>query len=372
MAPLRNSLKRTLLLSTFAALALFSATGYAQDNTNTGGAQTSAQPSAESSAQTSARQSSQSATPSQEETQPSRTTQPTAVITNTGAAATTDESISAPRITGGSETGGEILTGFPSLTNAPLVTTYPPPTVPPTNNAPYMHRSSAPQGTVFIAVGAILGAFGLGILIWRGIVACLLHRSVARAANAQHLANDKASFPAPPAQFYKYTDRESTPSLVPNAGRGVRRTQRGPIPSATPSQSNLFFSPTAAGGGSNNNSTNARDSRFLPSGFYAAATSSPSPAHGHSISLTNLRPESRGQYGSRNTLRESTPPESPSFGARRDFSTSSVNLSAAPGNGQRAPSAYLEDLLDENPHAFPPNTMRPGSRNANNSPGSRF
>ncbi|GKT40842.1 uncharacterized protein ColSpa_01023 [Colletotrichum spaethianum] len=364
MAPSRNSLKRTLLLSTFATLSLFSATGFAQDNTSGGDAQTSAQ--------TSAQQTSQAASSNQEDAQPTRTTQTAAVITNTGAVATTNEVISAPRITGSGETGGEVLTGFPSLTNAPIVTTYPPPTVPPTNNAPYMHRSSAPQGTVFIAVGAILGAFGLGILIWRGIVACLLHRSVARAANAQHLANDKASFPAPPAQFYKYTDRESTPSLVPNAGRGVRRTQRGPIPSATPSQSNLFFSPTAAGGGNNNNSTNARDSRFLPSGFYAAATSSPSPAHGHSISLTNLRPESRGQYGSRNTLRESTPPDSPSFGARRDLSTSSVNLSAAPGNGQRAPSAYLEDLLDENPHAFPPSSMRPGSRNANHSPGSRF
>ncbi|KAK1986606.1 hypothetical protein LZ30DRAFT_581744 [Colletotrichum cereale] len=362
MAPSRNSLKRTLLLSTFAALSLFSATGLAQDNTSGGAAQPSA----------SAKQSS----PAASTDQPTRTNPATAVISNTGVAATTAASISAPRITGGgSNTAGEILTGFPSLTNAPLVTTYPPPTVPPTNNAPYMHRSSAPQGTVFIAVGAILGAFGLGILIWRGIVACLLHRSVARAANAQHDVNDKASFPAPPAQFYKYTDRESTPSLAPAGGRGVRRTQRGPIPSATPSQSNLFFSPTAAGGGSNNNTNNpnnARDSRFLPSGFYAAATGSPSPAHGHSISLTNLRPESRGQYGSRNTLRESSPPESPSFGARHDFSTSSVNLSAAPGNGQRAPSAYLEDLLDENPHAFPPNSMRPGSRNANNSPGSRF
>ncbi|KAK1964810.1 hypothetical protein LY78DRAFT_128458 [Colletotrichum sublineola] len=370
MAPSPNSLKRTLLLSTFAALSLFSAAGLAQDNTGGGAAQPSPQSSA------SARQSSPSPSPTQEEAKPTRTNPATAVISNTGAVATTDASISAPRITGGgSETAGEVLTGFPSLTNAPLVTSYPPPTVPPTNNAPYMHRSTAPQGTVFIAVGAILGAFGLGILIWRGIVACLLHRSVARAANAQHDVNDKASFPAPPAQFYKYTDRESTPSLPPAGGRGVRRTQRGPIPSATPSQSNLFFSPTAAGGGSNtniNNTTSARDSRFLPSGFYAATTGSPSPAHGHSISLTNLRPESRGQYGSRNTLRESTPPDSPSFGARRDFSTSSVNLSAAPGNGQRAPSAYLEDLLDENPHAFPSNSMRPGSRNANHSPSNRF
>ncbi|KAF9881047.1 csi2 protein-like protein [Colletotrichum karsti] len=363
MASSRTSLKRTLLLSTFTALSLFSATGLAQDNSSGGSAATTAQ-------------TSQAAATTQRSSEtPTRTTQNQVSITNTGNVETTAETFSAPRITGGTTAAsGDELTGFPSLTNQPLTTTYPPPTVPPTNNAPFMHRSTAPQGTVFIAVGAILGAFGLGILVWRGIIACLLHRSVARAANAQHIANDKASFPAPPAQFYKYTDQESTPSLGAN-GRGVRRTQRGPIPSATPSQSNLFFSPTAAGGGGGgNNRDSVRDSRFLPSGFYAAGTSSPSHAHGHSISLTNLRPDSRGQYGgmqSRNTMRESTPPESPSFGARRDLSTSSVNLSSAPANGQRAPSAYLEDLLDENPNAFPP--AHPGSRNANNnSPGGRF
>lgn len=348
MGPSRVSLKRTRLLSTFAAVSLFSATGLAQDTTTGGNAATTTQAAATTAT-----------------TEASKTSNAAAVITNTGTVETTAESFSAPRITGtATSASGDDATDFPSLTNQPLTTTYPPPTVPPTNNAPFMHRSSAPQGTVFIAVGAILGAFGLGILIWRGIVACLLHRSVARAANAQHIANDKASFPAPPAQFYKYTDQESTPSLNAN-GRGVRRTQRGPIPSATPSQSNLFFSPTAAGGGNNRDSVRVRDSTFLPSGFYAAGTSSPGHAHSQSISLTNLRPDSRGGYGntSRNTMRESTPPESPSFAARRDFSTSSVNLAAAPGNGQRAPSAYLEDLLDENPNAFPPSAHR----NNNNS-----
>ncbi|OLN82087.1 Vacuolar membrane protein [Colletotrichum chlorophyti] len=365
MGPSRISLKRTLLLSTLTAISVFSATALAQDNTSGGNAQTSAQETSQAAATTQNQPSSTN--------EPTRTTQQQVSISNTAAAETTTQSMSAPRITGGTqETDGGGLTGLPSLTNAPIIATYPPPSVPPTNNAPYMHRSSAPEGTVFIAVGAILGAFGLGILIWRGIVACLLHRSVARAANAQHLANDKASFPAPPAQFYKYTDRESTPSLVAT-GRGVRRTQRGPIPSSTPSQSNLFFSPTAAGGG--NATTSNRDSRFLPSGFYAAGASTPGHSHGNSISLTNLRPDSRGGYGgpSRNTMRESSPPDSPSFGARRDLSTSSVNLSAAPGNGQRAPSAYLEDLLDENPNAFPSSQIQPGGRNANNnSPGGRY
>ncbi|KAG4220729.1 hypothetical protein PC116_g30792, partial [Phytophthora cactorum] len=124
---------------------------------------------------------------------------------------------------------------------------YPAPTVPPTKNAPFMQPSNVPEGTVFIAVGAILGAFGAAVLIWRAVVACLLHRSVKKAALAQQLANDKATFaPQQPPPFYKYTDQASSASLGNGgSGRGVRRTTRGPIPSQTPSQSNLFFSPTA-------------------------------------------------------------------------------------------------------------------------------
>lgn len=257
-------------------------------------------------------------------------------------------------------------TGMPTLTKLKPIPTYPAPSVPPTVNAPFMQHSSAPDGTVFIAVGAILGAFGLAILLWRLIVGILLHRSVERAAKAQHDANAKAGFPAPPAPFYKYTDNASVMSLS-TPGRGVRRTTRGPIPSSNPSQSNLFFSPTAA---ASNNGGGNRSSAFLPSGFYAANSGSPAPGHEHSISLTNLRPDSRGHYGnaSRNTLNPS-PPDSPSFHGRRDISNASLNLHRPPS--QRAPSAFLDDLLADDPSALPPPNM-PASRHSsygNGSPG---
>ncbi|KAK4168024.1 hypothetical protein QBC43DRAFT_127256 [Cladorrhinum sp. PSN259] len=257
---------------------------------------------------------------------------------------------------------------------------YPPPTIPPTRDAPFMNNSTLPDGTVFIAVGAILGAFGLAILAWRAIVVCLLHRSVERAALAQHTATDKsaASFPAPPAQFYNYLDRNSSASLALGgggagaAGVGVRRSHRGPTPSATPSQTNLFFSPTAAGSNQGLGASN-RDSRFLPSGFYAAASPNPGGhAHGNSISMNNLRPSSRGRAGHMGP----SPPDSPGFGptngspamgvgmSRGNFSSSSLNLprpaSAGQGaNGGRAPSAYLDDLLDDQPGLFPPAGMSP-------------
>lgn len=348
--------------SALAAIAIFTTTTLAQDNNNNDDqttARTTGTPAAdeETAAPTS--------TPTQNNNRQTTSTQGgNAVITGGDAATEVVEqtttssttSAGAVAITGGGDSDPSPTESewFPSLTNAPLDYTYPAAAVPPTLDAPFMDRSTLPQGTVFIIVGAILGALGLGILVWRGIIACLLARSVRRAAMEQHIANDKASFPAPPAQFYKYSDQNSSLSLAGGAaaGRGQRRTNRGPIPSQTPSQSNLFFSPTAAHGGGAN--APSRDSRFLPSGFYAAGNSSPNnPNHTHSISLTNLRPDSRGVARG---MREVTPPDSPQFPARRDMSTSSLNL-AAPGQGQRAPSAYLEDLLDENPQAFPPSQM---------------
>lgn len=263
-------------------------------------------------------------------------------------------------------------TGMPTLTRYKPIPTYPGPTVPPTNDAPFMQHSTAPQGTVFIAVGAILGAFGLAILLWRAIVGFLLHRSVERAARIQHHENAKAGFPAPPAPFYKYTDNGSTLSLSapPGRGVGVRRTNRGLTPSSNPSQSNLFFSPTAAASGT---TPGNRGSSFLPSGFYAAGTSSPG-GHEHSISLTNLRPESRGQFGnpSRHTLNP-TPPDSPSFRGRRDISSSTLNLNRPPS--QRAPSAFLDDLLADDPSSLPPPQMPPSRHsgfNSSPSPLNRF
>ena len=274
------------------------------------------------------------------------------------------ETTEAPEPTQVEDDGEGGLTDAPSLTRGFGIPTYPAASVPPTYHAPFMQHSRAPDGTVFIAVGAILGAFGLAILLWRVIVGLLLHRSVERAAMAQHDVNSKTGFPAPPAPFYKYTDQSSNKSLNGGAaaGRGVKRTNRGPIPSSNPSQSNLFFSPTAAVGGNSGN----RGSAFLPSGFYAAGAGSGSPSHQHSISLTNLRPDSRGHGAPRNTLGP-TPPDSPAFSpTRRDLSTSSLNL----GNpsGQRAPSAYLDDLLADDPGSLPPphGVPSPGPRSPSN------
>lgn len=335
MGASRSPLKRSLLLSTVFALALFTAGSMAQDSTTTSDDSTTA-----------------------------TTTSDTTSATTTAATTSSDDgtTTSMPALST-STTAASDMPSLSSTTNAAgtSIPTYPAATVPPTSNAPYMQTSSMPDGTIFIAVGAILGAFGLAILLWRAIIACQLHRSVEKAAMAQHLANDKATFPIPPAPFYKYSDHDSAPNV--GSGRGVRRTTRGPIPSSTPSQTNLFFSPTAATSAnpresvyrdSPNRDSSYRDSRFLPAGFYAAGQASPQNVDGvndSSISLNNLRPESRGH------VRGLSNSDSPGFGpqrspAGRDVSSSSVNLNAT--GDERAPSAYLDDLLADQPEMFPP------------------
>ncbi|KAM7195257.1 vacuolar membrane protein [Rhypophila sp. PSN 637] len=338
----RLSLKRSLLLSAFFAAAIFSTTGFAQDDDEST-PPAPARPSSTPTARTSTTRTTPQSQPTREST--TDTERPPAIGQTTTTSAATP--------TTPADTDSELP---PALTRTYFgglpPPTYPPAGIPPTYNAPFMNHSTLPDGTVFIVVGAILGTFALAIMIWRGIVACLLHRSVERAAMAQHVDASKspASFPAPPAPFYKFTDRDSSPSLASGglgaAGAGARnnrKSHRGPTPSSTPSQTNLFFSPTAAPG---TNALGNRDSRFLPSGFYASASPAgplgTSLGHGNSISLSNLRPVSMGFSG----VPSHSPPDSPNVRAQsRNLSSTSLNMNRPPSG--RAPSAFLEDLLDD-------------------------
>lgn len=277
----------------------------------------------------------------------------------------------ATRITGGpSATKGGGLTGLPKI---PGMFTIMPAQVPPTRNAPYMQASNAPQGTVFIAVGAILGAFLLGLLIWRGVTTWMLQRNVKKASekaggqDTKKLLNFRA--PDVPMGMYKYSDRdkESTLSLAklaksPNKS-GRPNTAGGGPPGAAPGQS-MFFSPTAAGAGGTSllNPAGQRGSAYLPSGYYAAGSALPGSgtgmAHiggsGANLGLNSLAPQMAGY--SRTRSMGTTPPDSPGMGAvdRRMqegvVSTSTLDLNRTQG---RAPSAYLEDLFDQDPGLFP-------------------
>lgn len=292
------------------------------------------------------------------QTSESKSLQSSSVII-TGSGSTAASSGSIPVITGGNTatTGGALPTGLPTLSGAYSIVA---PSVPPTANAPYMQTSNLPEGTVFIAVGAILGFFGFSVLMWRGLVAWSLHRSVKRAAQHQNLAADtKAHFRAPPAPFYKYSDRDSTISLSGLGHKGGKKINR---PTTAASSSSLFFSPTAGAAGAGLVNPGNRGSNYLPAGYYASGAAAPGNSqshipvgglgHGSSISLSNLGPQQG--YNRARSIDHGVPGTPPYASQTGMTSSSTLNLNRSYGGEERAPSAYLDDLFDgEEPLPLP-------------------
>ena len=256
--------------------------------------------------------------------------------------ATTD---APPSLSTGSDSAGLLppLTDLPTLTGA---FNYPPPSVPPTSQAPYMQRSSLPEGTVFIAVGAALGFFAMVIIAWRGLVAWSINRSVRRSATKGYTSVGESS--------YDKTDKRKSGlySTVAPVGstmsleKLVSTNRTGTSGSKNPKDdSNLFFSPTAGAG---MHTAGNRNSGYLPSGYYASTTAAPGSVAGDRGS--KLRPHS-GVYASPRYL-DPSPPDSPDVrpstaGLSVGDSRSSLNLSTTTHN--RAPSTYLDDLMSAPP-----------------------
>lgn len=237
---------------------------------------------------------------------------------------------------------------------------YPAPTVPPTQNAPYMQQSSLPEGTFFIVVGAIIGFFLLSVFAWRAIVAWSLHRSVKRAAEQANAADSKTLLR--PVQtgtgggsggFYS-AGMGSTLSLG-DLGGTTRSKQ-------TPNAS-LFFSPTAAGVAGTIGSQDNRRSTYMPAGYYQSGgggggNASSTHLHAQSMSSNNRFSgygSGRGGFGPSPPGSPLMPPQSrggPNSGGGQGVfqghrgSESRTSLSLPPMPGQRAPSAYLEDLFE--------------------------
>ncbi|KAK0109459.1 hypothetical protein ONS95_002152 [Cadophora gregata] len=275
-----------------------------------------------------------------------------ATITGSG---TTGQASGAASITGSAVTTGGALTGLPKLSGAIQPVTA---SVPPTANAPFMKQSALPDGTVFIVVGAILGFMAISVLLWRGLVAWSLHRSVKRAAQHQNMADTKALFrtPAPPAPFYKYSDRDSTISLSGlGHNKGGKKGARPTTATGGASTSSLFFSPTAGAAGAGLANPGNRGSNYLPAGYYASGAASAANGqsqvnlgHQPAISLSNLGPQSQGYSRARSM--GPSPPDSPFIAGQQSSnhmaSSSTLNLNQGYGGNERAPSAYLEDLFD--------------------------
>ncbi|RPB25832.1 hypothetical protein L211DRAFT_59053 [Terfezia boudieri ATCC MYA-4762] len=270
-------------------------------------------------------------------TETTPTGKPPALTTSTS----TTESL--PAVT---DTSGSTLPPKPKLSTA---REYPKPTVPPTSGAPFMQKSSLPEGTFFIAVGAALGFLMFSVFAWRMIVAWSLHRSVKHAAEQANAVDSKAIVRPPQGGnsggFYA-AGAGSSVSLG-DLSKGVAGAKQTP-------NSSLFFSPTAGVSAAGD-----RRSTYLPAGYYP--TGNGSGSLGPNASQTHFHTQSiSSRYGSydRRGLGPSPPGSpliSPSMPPSRGGSPmlptlrgseSRTSLSILPVPGQRAPSAYLEDLFE--------------------------
>ncbi|KAF2669526.1 hypothetical protein BT63DRAFT_455507 [Microthyrium microscopicum] len=250
-------------------------------------------------------------------------------------------------------------------TDLPTIAGYGIPTmvVPWTAGAPFMYKSSLPEGTVFICVGALLGAMGAAVLIWRGLVAWSLHRSVKRANRNLLAPTDgklskggygNSTIALASANMHSM-DHLATPAKKPIARASLAQTP------AAARNSSLFFSPTAGAGhhtpGTYNSNSVNRSSSYLPSGYYAAPGAA-APGATQIGSGTSRAHARQSRY-------EVSPPSSPGLppsrggasihGGQQMYtqpSISSLNLHV-PGNAQpggRAPSANLDELFGNDPH----------------------
>lgn len=267
--------------------------------------------------------------------------------------------------------------------------------VPDTAGAAFMQKSDLPDGTVFICVGAILAFFGMSVLVWRGLVAWSLHRSVKRAAMAQNLADLKDMSAGPGGRkrgMYNVVAASSNMSLD-HLSAAPTGTSKPPKPFAstqtsTPPKNNLFFSPTAGGSASLRDSVVNRSSQYLPAGYYAAGNAQAaqgSPMTNVGGAGSHLSTHSLATPGNRFSHRSGiSPPQSPSLPPSRGYdrappsrdglslynrnsvatlgtptgragvygndhgdpSQLSLNVPGGSSTGGRAPSAYLDDLFE--------------------------
>ncbi|KAF3481798.1 uncharacterized protein GIQ15_04557 [Arthroderma uncinatum] len=269
---------------------------------------------------------------------------------STSASSSPTSSISLPDMT---NNGPSI--SLPSLTGVGQIPTA---IIPPKKGAPYLQHSNLPEGTVFIGVGAGLGAIFLAVFAWRALVAWSINRSVRRAATTPHQSDAAATALLNPSKRKSKAYRQSVGASMSleklNSGNAGNNRHSALPRASQPPNSSLFFSPTA--GASNMHAAGNRGPGYLPAGYYAASGASPGAGPGlqhstSSIGLSPLGPQAQGYSRTRST--GPTPPDSPALSPTgRRFeqghpSTSSLNLTSAPQG--RAPSAYLEDLFENHP-----------------------
>ncbi|GAB7337719.1 hypothetical protein MBLNU457_g3000t1 [Dothideomycetes sp. NU457] len=305
-------------------------------------------------------------------------TKPTSASTTASSFVTTNPTTAA---TSGTATNSIfVLTGAPTVAGAGIPTMV----VPYTADAPFMQKSSLPEGTVFIVVGAVLGFLGACVLAWRAMVAYSINNSVKKAALASVMGDSKGPtgwisnpLSKPSRGLYSHAPDGSSLSLDPLTANGkpMGTSRASRVPPTDPSA--LFFSPTAApsaGTPMAGLSTANRSSSLLPAGYYASPASQIAGGANNVTLGSSLNPNARRSQldpdhspdGRRASYRTSYAPGLHVPGSREHSrgrptssllpptlhnqpSTSSLGVNTGHGEelgGSRTPSAYLDDMFE--------------------------
>ncbi|RMY59439.1 hypothetical protein D0863_11929 [Hortaea werneckii] len=335
-SPLR--MRNLLLLS----LALAPLATYAQETTadlpSLSASASDAEPTtAESTAETT------DATTTADTTDATTTAETTADDSTTTDAATTDDASSQTTTTASFTTDPSATTTESGLTDLPTLAGAGVPElfIPYTDPAPFMQKSNYPEGTVFIAVGAVLAFLGACVLVWRGMVAWSINRSVKKAAMASiRGASEKPSaFGGSSTSGYQpvgggggkggggggggiYQDTAYGSSMSLDALTSAGKPLKAPgahfrdgdrkRDSSVPPPG-LFFSPTAqaAGGAGAGARESMRNSQMLPAGYYASPSAQAGGGAGSMTIGGDHKASTLAPYA-RQSSYNASPPESPS------------------------------------------------------------
>lgn len=275
-----------------------------------------------------------------------------AAQSTTNAAATSDSSSQTTTTATFSVSSTSIyhLSDLPTVAGAGIPTLV----IPYTAGAPFMQKSSLPEGTVFIVVGGILAFLGACVILWRGMVAYTVNRSVKRAAMASIAGSDTKTawggssyMPSSKGGFYKdSTGAGSSMSLdaLTSSGKPVKTHYKDTETSGRRSPSSaLFFSPTAQATSGAQVMQSTRNSSYLPAGYYASTAAQAPTATTIGGSLAPYARQSRyesppGSPGLPPTSRGSGTGTSRPGSYARATSRDGLNPRASSRDGLRLPS----------------------------------
>lgn len=267
-------------------------------------------------------------------------------------------------------------TGMPTLSSSTESYTTPSVSVPPNNNNPFIIRQHNPSGTVFIAVGAIVGAILVGFILYHLIVSLTASRLAKKTSANDRILYEKyesnnnnaygysSMTPTSTLNNFEYRSHHhgSSISKLPLLNRSFVNLPGGGsqsgdsstiyqsdvmVPASKNDLTKMFISPTAEVMQHKKSRSFNASVTNLPFGGSATNLASPSPATNRhsqlvpSLYINNEINNSEYSLAQHNpSIQQSIHGDSPS--QRNDQQTDSRNQTPR----KTIPSMYLEDLID--------------------------